>query len=77
MIVILICHNSKTKTNYFNKFKTLKQLKYKIFNDNYIKYLLKECDYSGVIVQLNRYKSKRLSIESIIDTPYEKLNILL
>lgn len=77
MNIILACHNSKTKTNYWNTFKSLEQLKYKIFNDAYIKSLLKTCDCSGVIVQLNRYKSQRLSIESIINTPYVELNNLL
>lgn len=77
MTIILVCYNSKTETNYWNKFKSLEQLKYKIFNDAYIKSLLKKCDCSGVIVQLNRYKSQRLSIESIINTPYNELNNLL
>lgn len=77
MNIILVCHNSKTKTNYWNTFKSLAQLKYNIFNNSYIKSLLKKCDCSGVIVQLNRYKSQRLSIESIIDTPYNELNNLL
>lgn len=77
MTIILACYNSKTKASYWNKFKSLEQLKYKIFNDAYIKSLFKKCDCSGVIVQLNRYKSQRLSIESIINTPYNELNNLL
>ena len=77
MIVILVCHSTKTKTNYWKKFKSLKQLKYNLHTNSYIKFLLKSCKYSGIIVQLNRYKSQRLSIESIINTSYEELNNLL
>lgn len=77
MIVILVCHNNTTKTNYWEKFKSLKQLKYNLHTNSYIKFLLKSYEYSGIIVQLNRYKSQRLSIESIINTPYKELNNLL
>ena len=55
--VTLVCHNVKTKRYRFEKFKTLRHLKYNLYNSDWIRYLLENYDNKCVIVQINRYNS--------------------